>query len=107
MVRFLFRLLAAVSLALSVILAVMDATRSIALSKFDPTPLGALWFEHAPSSLTALQGLFTGVAGFLWDPAMLTLLKVPAFIFFAALALLLYAIGHKPQPSARTFAAGR
>ena len=64
MVRFLFRLLAAVSLALSVILGVMDATRSIALSKFDPTPLGALWFDHAPSSLVALQELLTGVATF-------------------------------------------
>lgn len=107
MVRFLFRLLAAVSLALAVILAVMDATRSIALSKFDPTPLGALWYEHAPSSLTALQGLLAGAWGFLWDPAALTLLKVPAFIFFAALALLLYAVGHRPQPATGMFAAGR
>jgi hypothetical protein len=107
MLRFLFRLLAIMSLALAVILAVMDATRSIALSKFDPTPLGALWLEHAPSSLTGLQGLLTGSAAFLWDPALLTLLRVPSFVFFAALALLLYAVGHRPEPRARTIAIGR
>jgi hypothetical protein len=46
-------------------------------------------------------------APFLWDPAMLTLLKVPGFVVFAALALLLYAFGHRPQPAARRFAVGR
>lgn len=107
MVRFIFRLLAAVSLAVAVIMAVMDATRSIAISKFDPTPLGGTWFEYAPSSLDALKSTLMQSAPFLWDPAMLALLKVPGFVIFAALALLLYAIGHRPQPVARRFAVGR
>jgi len=107
MVRFIFRLLAAASLAVAVIMAVMDATRSIAISKFDPTPLGGTWFEYAPSSLDALKSTLTQSAPFLWDPAMLALLKVPGFVIFAALALLLYAIGHRPQPAARRFAVGR
>jgi hypothetical protein len=107
MVRFIFRLLAAAALSISVIMAVMDATRSIAISKFDPTPLGGSWFEYAPSSLQALQAMLEQTAPFLWDPAMLTLLKVPGFVVFAALALLLYAIGHRPQPAARRFAVGR
>lgn len=107
MVRFIFRLLAAVSLAVAVIMAVMDATRSIAISKFDPTPLGGTWFEYAPSSLDALKSTLMQSAPFLWDPAMLALLKVPGFVIFAALALLLYAIGHRPQPAARRFAVGR
>ena len=107
MVRFIFRLLAAASLAIAVIMAVMDATRSIAISKFDPTPLGGSWFEYSPSSLEALRITLTNSVPFLWDPAMLTLLRVPGFVFFAALALLLYAIGHRPQPSVRRFAVGR
>lgn len=106
MVKFLFRLLAAASLALAIILGVMDATRSIALSAFDPTPIGALWLEHAGGSLAAVQAMLTGPAAFLWDPVLLTLLRVPGFVFFAALALLLYAVGHKPKTQAPTFAIG-
>ena len=104
MVKFLFRLLAAASLALAIILAVMDATRSIALSVIDPTPIGALWLEHAGGSLTAVQSLLSGPLALLWDPAMLTLLRVPGFVFFAVLAILLYAIGHRPSAQPATFA---
>ena len=107
MLKFLFRLLAAVSLAVSVILAVMDATRSIALSRFDPTPIGALGLEYAETSLFAVQRLLSGPLAFLWDPAMLTLLKLPSFVFFAVLALLFYAIGHKTRTETKTFAMGR
>jgi len=106
MIRFLFRLLATAALAVSVIMAVVDATRSIAISKFDPTPLGGYWFEYAPSSLVALQRLLenNGVA-FLWDPAMLAALRVPGFAAFLVLAFLLYAVGRRPERRIGRFAA--
>ena len=43
MIRFLFRLLALAALALAVIIAVMDATRSVASSAVEMTALGYLW----------------------------------------------------------------
>ena len=50
MIRFLFRLLALAALALAVIIAVMDATRSVASSAVEMTALGYLWLEYIPDS---------------------------------------------------------
>lgn len=107
MIRFLFRVLALAALAVAVIMAVIDATRSIAISKFDPTPLGGYWFEYAPDSLAGLQRFLidNGVA-FLWNPTMLTLLKVPGFVAFLVLSFLLYAIGRRPTRRGGRFAIG-
>ncbi|MDP3895886.1 MAG: hypothetical protein Q8Q62_04350 [Mesorhizobium sp.] len=105
MIRFLFRLLAMATLAVAVVLAVLDATRSIAISKFDPTPLGGTWFEYAPDSLESLQAtLQANGLELVWDPAMLALLKVPGFIVFAVLAFLLFAIGRRPARRIGRFA---
>ncbi|MGB3502025.1 MAG: hypothetical protein WBA44_10395 [Mesorhizobium sp.] len=105
MIRFIFRLAATLSLAVAVIMAVSDATRSIAISKFDPTPIGAAWLKYAPDSLGATQAWLTANAAFLWDPVLLQLLRTPGFVAFAILALLLYAIGYRRQPAAGRFAA--
>lgn len=105
MIRFIFRLLATLSLAVAVIMAVADATRSIAISKFDPTPVGASWLQYAPDSLGNTRAWLETNAPFLWDPVMLAVLKVPGFAAFAVLAFLLYAIGHRPRPAAGRFAA--
>lgn len=84
-------------LAGAVVLAVLDATRSIAISAFDPTPLGGTWFQFAPESLIALQAALEGNGmAWLWDPAMLMVLRVPGFIVFAVLAFVLFAIGRPP-----------
>jgi hypothetical protein len=102
--RFLFRLLTLLSLCLAVIMAVLDATKSIALSSLQPTPLGALFFDLAPGVLEAMrQALETGPAAFLWDPVALAVLRVPGFIVFAVLAFLFYAIGRRPAARAGRF----
>lgn len=105
MIRFLFRLLASAFLAVAVVMAVMDATRSVAISVFDPTPLGALWFRHAPAMLDGLQQWLNAKMPVLWDPVMLSVLKVPGFVVFAVLAFIFYAIGHRRDRKPR-FAAG-
>ena len=106
MIRFLFRLLATASLALAVILAVMDATRSIAISTVEWTALGYLWLEYLPDSFGAARDALAAYGlTLLWDPVISTLLKAPAFIVFAALAFLLYAVGHRPRRQPR-YAAG-
>ena len=43
MLRFIFRLAAMVALSISVIMAVIDATRSVAASALVMTPLNASW----------------------------------------------------------------
>lgn len=102
MIRLLFRLLSVISLAIAVIMAVTDATRSIAISHLEPTPLGAYWLQYAPDSLDATCVWLVARAEWLWDPVLLTFLKSPGFAVFAVLAFILYAIGFKrPDPAGR------
>ena len=102
MIRLIFRFLSAISLAVAVIMAVSDATRSIAISHLEPTPLGAYWLQYAPDSLDAARVWIAANAPWLWDPLLATVLKVPGFAAFGVLAFLLYAIGHRrPAPAGR------
>ena len=105
MIRFLFRLLAMVALSVAVIMAVLDATRSIAASGMVITPLGASWSAVAPDSLALLQASAQRYLAVLWDPLMLWVLSLPGFVVFAVLALLFYAIGRKPERNLGRFAA--
>jgi hypothetical protein len=97
MIRFVFRLLATISLALAVILAVLDATRSVAMSRLVLTPLGESWKTLSPTTLDGLRAMVEGRWPLLWDIVAMWLLSAPGAIVFAVLALLLYAIGHRPE----------
>lgn len=101
MIRFLFRALATISLAVAVIMAVIDATRSIAASEWVFTPLAVSWQAVAPASFEAVAA-FTRetLLPFVWDPAALAVLSLPGFIVFAALSLLLYLVGRRPERKA-------
>jgi hypothetical protein len=96
MVRLLFRLLATISLAVAVILAVLDATRSVAESRLVLTPLGESLKAAAPDALENARTAVEGNWPFLWDTIAVRLLAVPGPLVFAFLALLLYAAGHRP-----------
>ena len=98
MFRFLFRLIAVFSLAVAVIMSVIDATRSIAASAWVWTPLVESWEAFSPDTLAAAEE-FTRDAMLpeLWDPVAVTVLSAPGFAVFAALALLFYAIGRRPE----------
>jgi hypothetical protein len=96
-IRFFFRFLAVVSLAAAVILAVVDATRSIAASEIVLTPLGTSWFAVSPGTLNLAQALVQRyVFPSLWDPLIVSILNLPGFAVFLVLALLFYAIGRRP-----------
>lgn len=98
MIRFLFRLLAVFSLAIAVVMAVIDATRSIAASQWVTTPLIESWSSFSAGTLAAAEA-FTRDAMLpeLWDLVAVTVLAAPGFAVFAVLALLFYAIGRRPQ----------
>jgi hypothetical protein len=98
MIRLLFRLLAMVALAVAVIMAVLDATRSIAASGIVMTPLASAWTAVSPDTLSALQAFVTERLGpVAWDPVLVQLLDLPGFAIFAVLAFLFYAIGRRRE----------
>ncbi|MCO5060225.1 MAG: hypothetical protein M9905_20590 [Rhizobiaceae bacterium] len=107
MIRFIFRLLATLALAIAVIMAVLDATRSIAADALVLTPLGTSWYLVSPETLNLAQALTQRyLLPQIWDPVMIYILNLPGFVVFAVLALLFYAIGRKPA-SRRQFAPER
>ena len=98
MIRFIFRVLATLSLAVAVIMAVIDATRSIAASIWVLTPLAESWQAVSPDTFAAAAGFVTkATLPMLWDPAALALLSLPGFAVFAGLALLFYLVGRRPE----------
>lgn len=96
MIRFFFRVLACVALASAVVMAVLDTTRSVAASKLVLTPLAESWEATLPTSFAAFRTFVeTYLAGFLWDPVLVTILAQPGFVVLAVLAFLLYLVGHR------------
>ena len=93
-----------VALSVAVIMAVLDATRSIAASQVVVTPLAASWGSVSPATLAGFEALVrTNLPGFAWDPVVATLLSWPGFAVFCGLALILYAAGRRPARSAGRF----
>ena len=104
MIRFLFRLAATVSLAVAVVMAVIDATRSVATGEIAMTPLGTNWMSVSPDTFEKAHDSIAALLPALWDPVTVTVLKAPGFGVFAFLALLLYAIGRRPARRLDPFA---
>jgi hypothetical protein len=95
--RLLFRLLAMVALAIAVIMAVLDATRTVAASQLVMTPLATSWLAVSPETLNTVQEFVRAkIHPLVWDPVITGILNQPGFIVFGVLAFLLYAIGRKP-----------
>lgn len=108
MFRFLFRLVASLALAVAVIMAVLDVTRTIAASHLVLTPLGASWVSASPSTLDAMQAfLIDNAHPLVWNPVMIFILDQPGFAVFGIIALLFYAIGRRPERRIGRFAVTR
>jgi hypothetical protein len=96
-IRFVLRALSVIALAAATILAVLDATRTVAASKLVLTSLRQSWTDISPSSLAAAQHAITGHAPWLWDPVATTILALPDFLIFLVLALVLQTLGTRPK----------
>jgi hypothetical protein len=108
MFRFLFRLMATIALAVAVIMAVLDVTRTIAASRLVLTPLVDSWASVSPSTLQRAQSFIVENAHpLVWNPLMVSILNQPGFAVFGVLAFLLYAIGHRPERRIGRFVAER
>ncbi|MBL8581165.1 MAG: hypothetical protein JNL61_02915 [Rhizobiaceae bacterium] len=106
MIRFLFRTIATVLLAVAVIMAVLDTTRTVAASRLVLTPLSSSWESVSPDSLEAARGFVEGSLGSqVWQMLAGYVLALPGFVVFLALAFLFYAAGRRPQRRGPRFAA--
>ena len=106
--RFIFRLLALVFLAVAVIAAVIDTARSLAASTLTLTSLGKGWADFSPATLAATQEFIRArLPESMNDPAFLFLLSMPAAAVLAILAAAFYAIGAEPERPFGDFTAGR
>lgn len=102
MIRFLFRLLAMITLCIAVIMAVLDGARSVAASAIKLKPLGASWYETSPETINLAQAIIQRyLLPVIWDPAMIWVLNQPGFAVMGVLSLLLYIIGYKRKPRGR------
>ena len=105
MFRFLFRLLAMIALSVAIIMAVLDATRTIAASRLVLTPLNTSWLTVSPDTLAALHAFVADkLHPLVWDPGIVFVLNQPGFAVFGVLAFLLYAIGRRPERRLGRFA---
>jgi hypothetical protein len=108
MFRALLRLLSMVMLAIAVIMAVLDATRSIAANALVLTPLGESWAAVSPSTLERVErSISESMPGFFSDPLATGFLSLPGFAVFAGLALLLAIAGRRPARAASRFVVQR
>ena len=105
MFRFLFRLAAMIALAVSVIMAVLDATRTVAASQLVMTPLKTSWNAVSPDTLAATESFVREkLQPLLWDTVVDRVLSLPGFAVFACLAFVFYAIGHRRRRQSGRFA---
>src|SRR5690606_13404338 len=104
MIGAILRLLSSIALATAVIMAVLDATRSIAAEQVVFTSLGQFWATVSRPSLEAAQdAVLTSPPAPWWDPMMIGFLQQPGCAVFAVLALLLALAGRR-TPHRRQFA---
>ena len=99
MIRFVFRFVGFVILAVGFIALIYDGTKSIAGGAMVFTPLGQHWNNFHSTSLQLLQpAIERHVAVWLWDPVVLSILTTPAWLVLGILGAILMLIGRKQKP---------
>ena len=99
MIRFLFRFIGVLCLAVAFILVIYDGTKSIAGDNLYLTSVRTLWDLINAGSLAKLQPLIQPYAnGVLWDPAMVTFLRAPSWSIFGVLGIIFILLGRKKKP---------
>ena len=97
--RLVFRLFGLLFLAGAFVAAVVDGARSLAAGEATLTPMGAAIAWAAPHALPRLQAfLETRLSPLLWDPALVGVLTVPAFVDLALIGALVFFLGRRPAP---------
>lgn len=96
MLSFLARAVGLVLLAVAVVSAVLDLTRTVAASALVATPLGESWSAVSPGTRAlAQEAVSERLAPFVWDGPVTWLLALPTWAVFGALAVLLLWAGRR------------
>lgn len=97
--RFLVRLIGYLCVAAGFIAAVLDGARSIANSAPRFTPLGDIVAAVLQERYALLQpAIERNLHPLLWDPVLLTQLRMPAALVALFLGFCLLWLGRRPQP---------
>ncbi len=106
MIRLFFKFLALLCLAGAVIAAVVDSSRSVAVSAVTLKSFGEVWGDFAPQSLGAVQAFGAAHLGAAtWSAVTNFVLAMPAVAILMVLAVMFYAIGFKRSNRYGRFAA--
>jgi hypothetical protein len=99
MIRFLFRFVGLLALALAFVLLVYDGTKSIANRAVELTTVERSWNEvYARSPQEVLRPLTAPIADWLWDPVTVSVLHAPVWLVLAIVASVLMLLGRKKRP---------
>jgi ABC-type phosphate transport system permease subunit len=100
MIRFLFRFLGLLFLALAFIFLVYDGNRSIADQTLHLTKFEEIWNAlYAQTPQEVLRPLINrSYAGWLWDPVILPILSAPIAVILAVVGAILIVLGRKKKP---------
>ncbi len=93
-----------VLLALAVLMAVLDITRSIAASSLVTTSLLETWSAINANSLEGARQAVEDWMPVLWDPLLLALLKMPSWLVLGALSIVLFWLGQRRATKLGRFA---
>ena len=98
MIRFLFRFLGLLVLALGFILLIYDGTKSIADQRWlYITTVSDLWIQVNEASLTQLKPMIERLSPWLWDPVTLRVLSAPAELVLAIIGAIFLLLGRKKR----------
>lgn len=98
--KFLLRVLGTWLIGLMLVLLTMDGTRSLATSHLTYTPIGVLWAQLDPQSLTAVQVFITDHLAPLWAQNIAgALLEWPGWAFAGIFGILALIAGRKKRHS--------
>jgi hypothetical protein len=99
MIRFLFRFIGLILLALAFILVIYDGMKSIVGNRLLITNIQNLWELISAGSLTKLKPMIEPYAGgLLWDPIMLAILATPSWSLLGGFGILLLLFGRRKKP---------
>ena len=97
MIRFLFRFLGLLGLALAFIFLVYDGTKSIADQRIYITTVTDVWVAVHETSLTQLRPVVERLSVWLWDPVAVKILNAPSELVLAIIGTVLILIGRKKR----------
>ena len=98
MIRFLFRFVGLLSLALGFIFLVYDGTKSIADQRLYISKVTDAWAIVHEGSLAQLQPTLQRLAPALWDPVAVTVLNAPVALALVIVGAFLLLLGRKKKP---------